>query len=145
MSDRTERIILARLLATCKDAERGFLAAAEEATTPELKRLLFRLAEQRQEFAADLLPHMQRLGGDGESAGTTIAALHRAWIHLKAHLATDAERAVIQETARGERIASTVYDAALQQLPSSDTHKLIESHELGIRVANRLVSNMLRR
>jgi uncharacterized protein (TIGR02284 family) len=141
MSERTERIVLTHLIDTCKDAERGFLVAAEEARTPALRRLFFRLAEQRAEFAADLLPQVLRLGGHARSSGTAMAALHRAWIHVKAHTSGDTDRALLEETARGERIARAAYYVALP-LVGPMTRKLIESHELGLRVAGRLVEDI---
>ena len=142
MSERTERIVLTHLIDTCKDAERGFLVAAEEARTPALKRLFCRLAEQRGEFAADLLPHVLRLGGHARSSGTAVAALHRAWIHLKAHTSGDPDRALVEETARGERVARVAYNAALTQV-GPNARRLIESHELGLRVAGRLVDDIV--
>jgi uncharacterized protein (TIGR02284 family) len=142
MSQRTETIVLTHLIDTCKDAERGFLAAAEEARTSALKRLFWRLAEQRAEFAADLAPHVLRLGGHARSSGTAIATLHRAWIHVKAHTSGDPDWALVQETARGERFARAAYDVALKQV-GPNTRKLIESHELGLRVAGRLVDDMV--
>lgn len=143
MSEQRERIVLTHLIDTCKDAERGFLVAAEEARTPALKRLFCRLSEQRAEFAADLLPHVLLLGGHERSGGTAMAALHRAWIHVKAHTSGDPDRALIEETARGERTARAAYDVALTQVGST-TRILIESHELGLRVAGRLIDDVCR-
>jgi uncharacterized protein (TIGR02284 family) len=139
--ERRERRAVVHLIDICLDAERGFRVAAEEVATPELKRLFLRLAEQRREFVADLLPQLQRLAGDAQSSGTVAAALHRAWIHLKAHAAADKDWAVIEEVARGERVARAAYDAALKNV-TPDTRTLIETHELGMVVAARLVGNM---
>jgi uncharacterized protein (TIGR02284 family) len=97
-----------------------------------------RVAEQRRKFAAGQLPHVQRFGGDA-SDGTTVAALHRAWMHLRAHTPKNPDRAVVNEIARGERVARAAYDVAHQRVPP-DTRTLIETHELGIRVADRLVA-----
>ena len=86
MAERTERAVLNHLIETCRDAERGLRLAADEVKSNELKRLFLRLAEQRQAFANELLPHAQRLGGASVSDGTAAAALHRAWIQVKARL-----------------------------------------------------------
>jgi uncharacterized protein (TIGR02284 family) len=134
---------LTHLVDSCKDAERGFQVAAEETRTPALKRLLWRLAEQRAEFAADLLPHVQRLGDSVHSTGTTIAALHRAWMHLKVHASRDPDRALVEESARGERVAIAAYDDARKQVGPS-MRRLMEAHELGIRVAGRLIDDVFR-
>jgi uncharacterized protein (TIGR02284 family) len=142
MPDRTERAVLNHLIETCRDAERGFLAAAEEVTSPELKRLFHRLAEQRRAFAADLLPHAQRLGGASVLDGTNRAKLHRAWIHMKARLASNPEQAVLAEAARGERFAVTAFDEAVCEMLPPDTRELVEAQELGVRVARRMVTEM---
>jgi uncharacterized protein (TIGR02284 family) len=142
MAQRTERAILNRLIERCRDAERGFRAAAEQVHDPEKKRLFLRLAEQRHEFAADLLPHAQRLGGAADVDGTGIAALHRAWMQVKARLAPNPEHAVLAEAARGEGFAVAAYDEAVHDLLPPDARDLIESQDLGIRIARRLVSEM---
>jgi uncharacterized protein (TIGR02284 family) len=142
MAQRTERAVLNRLIERCRDAERGFRTAAEQVEAPELKRLFLRLAEQRHEFAADLLPHAQRLGGAADSDGTSIATLHRAWMQLKARLVSDREHAVLAEAARGERFAVAAYDDAVRDLLPPDARELVESQDLGIRVARRLVTEM---
>ena len=142
MFDRTERAILNHLIEPCRDAERGFRTAATEVKSPELKRLFLRLADQRREFAADLLPHAQRLGGAAVMDGTGKAALHRAWIHVKARLASDPERAVLEEAIRGERFALSAYDEAVGDMLPPDTRDLVEAQDLGVRVARRLVTEM---
>ena len=40
MAQKTERSVLNHLIETCRDAERGFRAAADEVKAPELKHLL---------------------------------------------------------------------------------------------------------
>ena len=142
MAQKTERSVLNRLIETCRDAERGFRMAAEEVKAPELKRLFVKLAEQRRDFANDLLPFAQRLGGASEGDGTAAAALHRAWIQVKAHLASNPDLAVLEEAARGERFALAAYDNAVNEHVPPDARALIEAQDLGVRVARRLVTEM---
>ena len=142
MFDRTERAILNHLIETCRDAERGFCAAAQEVTSPELRRLFLRLAEQRRAFAEDLLPHAQRLGGAAVTDGTSRAKLHRAWIHVRARLASNPEHAVIEEAMRGERFALSAYGEAVADILPPNTRDLVEAQDLGVRIAGRLVTEM---
>jgi uncharacterized protein (TIGR02284 family) len=135
MAEHSERAVLNRLIETCRDAERGFRAAAAEVTSPELRTLFLRLAEQRHQFADALVPHAQRLGGAGVLDGTNAAALHRAWIHLKARVAADADRAVLDEAARGERFAVAAYDEAVHDILPPDTRDLVEEQDQDIRAA----------
>jgi uncharacterized protein (TIGR02284 family) len=142
MAERTERAVLNHLIETCRDAERGFRTAADQAKTRELKRVFLRLAEQRHEFAAELLPHAQRLGGAAVSDGTNVATLHRAWMQLKARMATNPERVILQEAARGERFALAAYEDAVNDLLPPEARELVEAQDLWIRVAGRLVTEM---
>ena len=61
MAERTEREALHHLIDICRDGERGFRAAAEAVSDPRLKTLFKELAAERAKFAADLVPHLQRL------------------------------------------------------------------------------------
>lgn len=139
MGERTERAVLNRLIASCRDAERGFLAASEHVQSKETRRLFLRLASQRREFAEELLPYAYRLGGATTTDGTGVAALHRAWMQVKARFAADPEHAVVEEAARGERFAIAAYDAAVHDLLPPEARPVVEAQDLGVRVAGRLV------
>ena len=143
MAERTERSTLNHLIETCRDAERGLRVAADQVKSDELKRLFLGLAEQRHAFANDLLPHAQRLGGASVSDGTAAAAIHRAWIQVKARLASDPDQAVLEEAARGERYALHAYDDAMTEMIPPDVRDLVEGQDLGVRVARRLVSGLV--
>ena len=142
MSDRTERGVLNHLIETCRDAARGFRLAAGEARTSAARDVLLGLSQQRQEFAEDLLRHAQRLGGASGSAGTTAAALHRAWMHVKARLASDPERAVVAEAARGERFASAAYENAMREILPPDARELVETQQCRVRIARCLLTQL---
>ena len=114
MSERNERTVLNHLIETCKDAERGFRHLAQHATNPALKSMFLDLASQRARFAADLLPHAQRLGGAREAGGTTAGALHRTWIDLRAALSRNDQTAVVREAERGEQFSRGVFKDALE-------------------------------
>ena len=127
MAERTEREVLLHLVEICKDGERGYRAAAEAVTQPELKELFGELAKERSRFAADLLPHLRRLGGMTDGDGTGAGALHRRWINFKAHVPGHDDHAIVTEAKRGERAALDAYDDALNgALPPTAT-ELIET------------------
>lgn len=136
MGERTERAILNHLIETCRDAERGFMVAADETQEPQLRERFLELAEQRRQFAADLLPHAQRLGGARVGDGTTAAALHRHWIQLKARVVKDADKAVLSEAERGERFAVGAYDDAVNDILPPDVRDLVEAQDEDIRMAH---------
>jgi uncharacterized protein (TIGR02284 family) len=127
MADRTERAVLNHLIETCKDAERGFRHVADYATDPAVKSLFLDIASQRGRFAADLLPHAQRLGGAREAEGTAAGALHRTWIDLRSAVSRDHLGSVVHEAERGEHFSLGVYRNALDGLLPPTVRDVVES------------------
>jgi len=126
MAEQTERAVLNHLIQTCRDGERGFLYATDYVKDPLVKAIFTEAASQRQRFAADLLPHAQRLGGANESGGTTTAALHRGWMTIKDRLTGHDAKAILREAERGEEAALAAYKAALERMLPPDTRDVIE-------------------
>ena len=127
MAERTEREVLHHLIEICKDGERGFRAAAEYVRDPSLKSLFDTLADQRERFAGDLMPHLHRLGGWADSSGTSAGALHRGWMSLKAHVPGHPDHAIVAEAERGEHAALAAYDEALSGMLPPTVTGLIEA------------------
>jgi uncharacterized protein (TIGR02284 family) len=122
MAERTEREILHHLIDVCEDGERGFRTAAEYTGNPELKSLFLELAQQRAQFAVDLQPHLQRLGGRPDGDGTSAGALHRRWMEFKGHLPGPHDHAIVIEAERGEHMALRAFQDALSgMLPPTVT------------------------
>jgi uncharacterized protein (TIGR02284 family) len=105
---------LGRLIETCRDAERGFRAAADAVRDPALERLFSAYARQRAAFAQELEVEARRLGGAPPRRGSVAGALHRAFINLRAAISGRDEGAVIAEAERGEAAAVATYAAALR-------------------------------
>jgi len=143
MTDRTERAVLNHVIETCKDAERGFRHIAEHATDPALKSLFLDIASERARFAADLLPHAQRLGGANSHDGTTAAALHRTWIDLRSAISRGDAVAAIHEAERGEHFSRGVYNDALEGMLPPTTRELVETQSAELRkTAERLSAEL---
>jgi uncharacterized protein (TIGR02284 family) len=126
MAERTEREVLHHLVEICRDGERGFRAAADHVRDPALKTLFLELAEQRQKFAQDLVPHLNRLGGAPDWQGTAAGALHRGWMNVKAHVPGHADHAIVVEAVRGEHAAIGAYEEALDGMLPPTVSGLIE-------------------
>jgi uncharacterized protein (TIGR02284 family) len=125
MAQLAERTALNRLIETCTDAARGFRIAAAQVRDERLKAFLERVAGERERFAAALLPHAQRLGGDAPADGTRAAALHRGWMDLRSRITHD-DRVTIEEVSRGDcRTLHIFKDAAEGMLPP-DVRDLVE-------------------
>ena len=127
MAERTEREVLHHLIEICKDGERGFRAAAEYVRDPLLQSLFQSLAEQRGQFAGDLLPHLHRLGGYADWSGTSAGALHRSWIGIKARMPGHTDHAIVAEAERGEHAAIAAYDEALHGMLPPTVVGLVEA------------------
>ena len=139
MTDRSERAVLNHLIETCKDAERGFRHVAEHAADPALKSLFLDLASQRARFAADLLPHAQRLGGASSGDGTAVGALHRTWIDLRSAIFRGDTVSVLHEAERGEHFSRGVYEDALGGILPPTARELVENQYAELRkTADRL-------
>jgi len=142
MAERTERWVLNHLIETCKDGERGFRYAANHVNDTSVKALFTEIASQRERFAADLLPHAQRLGGATESDGTTTGALHRGWMTIKDAL-TGYDEAIIREAERGENAALAAYKDALEGMLPPTARDLIERQYAEIRKAHDRIRTFL--
>ena len=135
MAERTEREALHHLIDICRDGERGFRAAAAAVSSPQLKTLFNELAAERARFAADLLPHLLRLGGTADWDGTSAGALHRGWINFKAHVPGHQDHAIVTEAERGEHAALDAYDEALHGMLPPTVTELIEAQQQAMQEA----------
>ena len=116
MFQQNELMTLNHLLVVCKDGQHGFAFAAEHATDPDLRDLFATLADERGRFAAELVPHLHRLGGQGLSDGSAGGTIHRGWMNVKGALRGGHDGMLIAEAERGERYAMHAYEAALADL-----------------------------
>ena len=139
MAERTERAVLNHLIETCTDAARGFRSAADHVKDPGLKAVFMDIAAQREQFAAELVPHAQRLGGPAAVDGTTAAAVHRGWIDLIAKLRHD-DRAIVSEAARGDSITLHVFKDAVEGMLPQDARELIERQYADVSTAHARVT-----
>jgi uncharacterized protein (TIGR02284 family) len=124
------------LIETCKDGEEGFQTAAKCVTNSDLKTLFTSYAQQRGQFAAELQAEVRRLGGDPEKTGSLAGALHRGWTNLKSIVAGASEASIIAECERGEDVARTAYEAALQQNLPADVHAIVNRQFASIKEAH---------
>jgi uncharacterized protein (TIGR02284 family) len=128
MAERTEREVLHHLIEICRDGEHGFRTAAEYVQDPKLKSLFMTLAEERQRFATDLVPHLQRLGGRADAdEGSSTAALHRGWMNVKGHVPGHQDHTIVTEAKRGEHAALNAYEEALKGMLPPTVSSLIEA------------------
>ena len=144
MADRNERWVLNHLIEMCRDEELTLRYAADHVKDPSVKALFVELASQRAQFAADLLPHAQRLGGGAEATdGTTRGALHRGWMALKEALIGGGDGKMIAEAEHGEDLALATYENALDEMLPPTARDLVERQCAEIRLAHDRVRTFL--
>jgi uncharacterized protein (TIGR02284 family) len=143
MAEHTERWTLNRLIATCQDGERGFRYAANHVRNPAVKALFLEIANQRERFVTDILPHAQRLGGANEPDGSLAGALHRGWMTLKDAVGGHDDAVIIREAERGERSALAAYEDALDGMLPPETRDLIERQCAEVRHSHNRVHALL--
>ena len=106
---------LNELVATCRDGEEGFHAAAEAAGNPELRGLFLTYAQQRADFRAELEEEIRRLGGDPSTHGSVAGSLHCGWMSVRSAVGGGNDDSVVAEAERGEDSARRAWEAALDR------------------------------
>ncbi len=107
--------ILEKLIETCRDGQNGFRDAAEHVNDAELRSVFNELSLERARFAGELENEAIRLGrGNVDREGSTTAAMHRAWIDLKANLG-GGDESILSSVEAGEDNAKKNYEQALHQ------------------------------
>jgi uncharacterized protein (TIGR02284 family) len=143
MAERTEREVLNRLIQTCRDGERGFRYAANHVRDATVKSLFLEIASQRDEFAGEILPHAQRLGGATEPDGSMVGALHRGWMTIKDTMGVHDDATIIREAERGERTALAAYEDALNGMLPPTARDVIERQCAQVRHSHERVHALL--
>ncbi len=119
---------LNRLVHVNKEAETGFLTAAENVKNSELETLFTGYANQHAKFAAELQSEIERPGGSRSDSGTPAGALHRGWVDLKSTLSSHSAAGILAACKSVEESAQIAYTDAADINPSGQTHTLIEKH-----------------
>ena len=126
MPDLNPRAILNHLVETCKDGERGFRHAAGLVTHWAMQSEFTHAADQRAQFATDLLAHAQRLGGASTADGTVTASLHRHWMDVRSRLSGHDDRAILTEARRGDSVTVLAFKSAVEGALPETVRDLVE-------------------
>lgn len=121
------------LARTSRDGEAGFRTCADDATDPALKAYFEECAQRCERAARVLEEELSRRGGKPAREGTVAGAMHRAFVNVKAAVASRNDLAVLDECERGEDVALRAYARALDVDLPSELRILIESQYMGVK------------
>ncbi|MEQ8219002.1 MAG: PA2169 family four-helix-bundle protein [Arenibacter sp.] len=134
----TEKISdgLNNLLVKNYDAEKGFKLAMDKIDNPTIHKFLKDRATQRGEFAHELKNEILQYGELPEEDGSIKGDMHRAWMNLKAAVASNENEQLLEEVERGERASLEEYNEILYDkgvvLPPS-TESMLKRHRDAIK------------
>ena len=121
------------LIETCKDGEYGFRTSSEHAKAPELKTLLLDRANDCQRGASELQSLVTQLGGEADTGGSALGAMHRGWVAVKATLSSYDDKAIMEECERGEDTALTSYRNALAKPLPPQVQAVVDRQYQGVK------------
>ena len=130
------------LIETCKDGEEGFLACSQSVKNPTLKSFFEEKAQRCATGARQLRDKVRELGGDPSQSGSTAGAMHRAWVNIKSAVTGMDDHAILAECERGEDVAKTAYEKALQQDLPADTRMMVEAQYREVKANHDRVRDM---
>ena len=82
-----------------------------------------------------LQEQVRALGGDPESGGSALGAMHRGWLELKATVTARDDKAILNECERGEDAAKARYAKALREDLPVGVRSIVERQNSGV-IAN---------
>lgn len=124
--------VLKDLVECCKDGEYGFRACAEQAKRQDLKSTFLQRADDCRSGAQELNELIRQCGGKPEEGGSTMGAMHRGWVAVKASLSGYDDKAVLEECERGEDNAKTRYRKALAKPLPPHIKQVVERQMQGV-------------
>jgi uncharacterized protein (TIGR02284 family) len=125
--------ILNDLIETSKDGEYGFRTSAEHLKTADTRVLFERRAAECRQAATELQALVRQLGGKADDSGSASGAMHRGWVAVKGTLAGYSEKAILEETERGEDVALESYRQALEKQLPTDVRAVVERQYDGVK------------
>ena len=107
--------VLRTLTDTLADSVNGYREAAQHVDSAEFRQMFTELGDERSQVLSDLDAELGRMGGSpADRDGTTLGSLHQRWLDLKASIAGNDDKAVINEVERGEDYLKGKFQAAMK-------------------------------
>ena len=120
------------LIETCKDGENGFLTCAEDIRNAQLKTTFTKAAARCADAARELQAEVQILGGAPARKGSLAGSAHRRWVDIKSAIMGKDDAAVLAECERGEDVAKSSYQKALEKDLPPATRAIVQRQYQGV-------------
>ncbi len=133
------------LVEISRDGEKGFRAAADDATDPQLKNVFKTAAERCASGVRELENEITQLGGQPAQSSSLPGALHRAWVHLKSAVTGRNDTAILEEVERGEDVAKSAYEKAIAKPLPPEVRAIVDRQYRGVRENHDLVRDLRNR
>jgi len=118
------------------DAEKGFKLAKDKIDDAAINKFVQDRAEQRGRFAHELKSEILQYGELPEKDGSLKGDMHRTWMNLKAAVASNENKQLLDEVERGEKASLEEYNEILFDrdvvLPPS-TESMLKRHRDAIK------------
>lgn len=116
---------LNRLIEAARDGQDGFAKAAENLQNSSYKSFCMDQSQTYAQFVSELQQKVRQLGGNPETAGSTTAAMYRAWVDIKSALG-GGDHSVMAWCENGVDSAVTEYKGALESGLPENVRDVVE-------------------
>jgi len=126
------------LVTTLKDGQNGYTEAADKLTQsnrPEWAQTMTRFAQQRGQFAQEIVDMGHAYGDDVDESGSVVAAAHRGWLSLKDAVTGDDPSGVLDAAVQGEDHSVQAYEEALKKDLSADFRTVVQRQHAEVAAA----------
>ena len=127
LTDLNESTIsgLQKLIRYNIDARDGFREAADDISDPILASLFREMVKERNELVTELQDHVQDTGEKAEDDGSAMAAVHRAWIKVRAAVNAGDPYPILCEAEKGEDYIKAAYEDVLKETAGSAVNDVL--------------------
>ena len=141
-SNENLKEVLNDLVKINNDRIEGYNRAIKEseATDIDLKEIYKKMADQSQQYVAELSREIVKLGGDPADGTTNSGKIYRAWMDVKAAFTGNDRHSILASNEYGEDVAQKAYKDALttdeplpveiRQMIANQQSSLKESHDM---------------
>ncbi|MCM5664258.1 ferritin-like domain-containing protein [Galbibacter mesophilus] len=115
------------------DAQKGFMNAADNVDSTNLKTYFKSKAAERENFSDELKREIVSFGEKPVDSGSLTGDAHRTWMNIKSALSSNDEESILEEVQRGEKASLEDYNEVLSKtsLPQT-TEAMLTRHRNAI-------------